>query len=524
MYNRTLFEHITREEVTLAYFECRKHKRNKFESRLYESNYEENNYQLWKDLNDGTYKIGRSICFCVVYPKLREIFAASFRDRIVHHIIIRRLLIAFEENFIDNTYSCRKGKGVFFGVSDMEKQIKAAGKDAWFVKLDLSGFFMSIDKDILWKKLEALMDSRPDLFNGDLEWWKELTKLVVYNRCELNCEKRGDLNLWDALPFNKSLFHSGGKGIPIGNLTSQLFANFYLSEFDHFLKSQVQGYGRYVDDFVLIDTDKKKLLALIPKIREFLATLGLKLNEKKTVIQRCDRGVLFTGYVIKPWGIYNGTRLDRAARRLMYSYDVYKPARMLSRVNSYLGFMQRTLSYQTRYDLVDFFIGRYHNVYSQDKKFSLKVMQTEIKGVVTISKGRFKYRTQIKNDGTNILRWIIKENTQEDTYTVVEVIYKGKLTESILRGLIFSSIDKYVEYAIESYPIYVNNDPIYLKKSDVEYLDLLTPSDMFKYRSLDGTYKEYYVSDIKSALKNHYEYCLEEGNKRKDNFNVKNYL
>jgi len=96
-----------------AYFDCRKHKRSTPNARHFEINYEEKLIELWHEVNTRQYVIGKSICFLVHRPKLREVFAADFRDRIVHHIIMMRLEPLFEEMFIDNTYNCRKGKGTF---------------------------------------------------------------------------------------------------------------------------------------------------------------------------------------------------------------------------------------------------------------------------------------------------------------------------------------------------------------------------------------------------------------------------
>lgn len=145
---------ISLEEVEEAYFDCRKHKRYSRGALEYEMRYELNNYELWRDLNDMTYEIGVSIGFCVTRPKLREVFAAAFRDRVVHHIIMRKFLRLFEAQMIDDSYNCRVGKGVLYGVNRIRQQIETVSesysKECWVLRCDLSGFFMSIDRDILW--------------------------------------------------------------------------------------------------------------------------------------------------------------------------------------------------------------------------------------------------------------------------------------------------------------------------------------------------------------------------------------
>ena len=338
---------VSFEDITKAYLDCRKNKRRKHSSIAYELNYEENNYELWRDLNDGTYEIGKSICFCVTRPKLREVFAADFRDRIVHHLLMNKFLPIFEEDFIDDTYNCRVGKGVLFGVNRIREQAEAVGKDGWFLKIDISGFFMSLDKDILWRSVEGLI--RNNMACDNLERWLALLKKVIFHRPELNCVRKGDIGLWDKLDPKKSLFHSNGKGLPIGNLTSQILANHYNGAIDKWLRPKVMGYGRYVDDIILLDSDKQKLLKLIPQIREKMKEIGLTLNESKIVFQRIDKGIPFTGYIIKPWGLYPAKRMRNNAIKVAGVQE--DDGRHLCRVNSYLGFLRHALTYGLRWKI-----------------------------------------------------------------------------------------------------------------------------------------------------------------------------
>ena len=117
-------EFVTLEEVLNAYKDCRKHKHNKRACIEFEMNEAENLVKLWEELNNGTYEIGFSDAFIVTRPKYREVFAADFRDRIVHHIIINRTNKFFEEYFIEDTYNCRKGKGTLYGVKRLHEQLK----------------------------------------------------------------------------------------------------------------------------------------------------------------------------------------------------------------------------------------------------------------------------------------------------------------------------------------------------------------------------------------------------------------
>lgn len=520
--NNNQKEFISFKEVEKAYFDCRVHKRNKIESLKYEINYEMNNYELWRDLNFGTYKISKSICFCVQYPKLREVFAASFRDRVVHHIIINRMMYMFENDFIDSTYSCRKGKGVIYGVNDVKRQIENIGWDAWYVKLDLSGFFMSIDKDVLWRDVKNLMERYKEGFDDNLDRWKSLVKQVIYNRCELNCEKRGRLYLWDYLPKNKSLFSSNGKGIPIGNLTSQIFANFYLTPLDKFITSQVQGYGRYVDDFVLIDKDKNKLLKLIPKIRKFLKSYGLVLNENKTIIQRCYKGLLFTGYVIKPWGVYNGGRLDYSARQLVYSTDLYNEEKILTRANSYLGFMRRTMSYKTRCFITNSVMNVHEGkLFYKGNRFSLHVKDMEEYEEI-INRYKFKY-IDILGQNTIILRWVVSACISDKNTLLIRTIkYRGNINKIIIENLLFRSIEKFIDETKENEFYYKGYN---IKLTSHFLSELLLASNLNKPLTINHNLEigVNELDEFKEKVYEFFELCKRCEIKLKKDINIDNY-
>lgn len=350
--------HITLEAVELAYYECRRNKRNTFGALEYELNYEINNYHLYEELNAMTYEIGKSICFCVTRPKLREVFCAQFRDRVVHHIIMQRFLPLIESQMIDDSYNCRKGKGTLYGVNRIQQHIIDVSEnyttDAYVLKCDLQGFFVSIDRDILMGMIERLIRS---VDTPNAEWWLWLIRKVVYNRPELNCDKRGDLSLFEQLEPHKSLFHSNGKGLPIGNLTSQIFANFYMTVFDKWLLARLdenERYGRFVDDFVIISRDKRKLLRLIGEMREWLSdSLHVKMHPRKIYLQEVKKGVEFIGTIIKPNRRYTTNRtvdnvfevVERFNKEQLTLTDFWQ------KINSYYGFLRHSNSYGIRWRL-----------------------------------------------------------------------------------------------------------------------------------------------------------------------------
>ena len=298
-------------EVFEAYEDCIKNKRNTSNAREFEIDYIEKVTRLCDDINDGTYEIGKSIAFVVTFPVYREVFAADFMDRIVHHLVIKELMPYFEKYFIKESFSCMEGKGVLYGVKTMFEYIKECTenytKDAWILKMDIKSFFMSINKQLLADMIDNFI---VEYYENDRkkEKLRELCKQIVLHHPELNCEKRGDQSLWTKLDPNKSLFNVGyERGLPIGNLTSQIFANFFLTKLDRFIKETLgfKYYGRYVDDFMIVSSDKEKLKSSVDKIIEFAQReLKLTIHSNKRYFQHYTKGVQFIGSVIKPNRIY----------------------------------------------------------------------------------------------------------------------------------------------------------------------------------------------------------------------------
>jgi hypothetical protein len=358
--------HIELKELFDAYFDCRKNKRKTMNALKFELNYEEELIQLWKEINEGTYRIGRSIAFIVDKPVKREIFAADFRDRVVHHLIINKLNSLFEKEFIFDSYSCRTGKGTLFGVKRLNRFIRACSenytRDAYILKLDIRGFFMSINRNILFMQLEKFVHAK---YQGqDRDLLIELIHAVVMNDCIQGCCIKSPLWKWDKLPADKSLFSRQGQGLPIGNLTSQIFANFYLTPFDHFMKSvlKLKYYGRYVDDFCVVHHDKHFLQNLIFHIESFLKEeLKLTLHPKKQWIVHFEKGVQFIGAYLLPHRIYISRRtkgnfycLIERWNRIVRSrpgkdkLSVQEQNQLLASANSYLGFMRHYKTYRLR--------------------------------------------------------------------------------------------------------------------------------------------------------------------------------
>ncbi len=223
---------------------------------------------LQKELVEKTYKPGHYKTFIVHDPKERQIFAAPFKDRIVHHALCNIIEPIFEKTFIFDSYACRKGKGTHKAVKRLQKFIRAfKNKPFYIFKGDVRHYFNSIDREILFNLIKKKISDQTAL---------HLIEQIIYST-------------------------PGTVGVPIGNLTSQLFANIYLNELDQFVKRQLQGhfYCRYVDDFVLLKSTKEELTGNKLAIRDFLYNrLKLQLHPQKQTITPNKIGIDFVGYHI----------------------------------------------------------------------------------------------------------------------------------------------------------------------------------------------------------------------------------
>ena len=315
------------------------------------------------------YKPTVSICFLVKYPKLREVFAADFRDRIVHHWIIIRLEPLFERRFqqMGNiSFNCRKGFGTLAAVKAAEKGMREVSdnytRQAWVFKGDLISFFMSIRRDLLWYLLERFIRRHYD--GGDKEVLLRTVKTVVYHHPEDDCIINGDPSEWRNLPKNKSMFTiDRNLGGPIGNHTTQQFANFYLSIlFDIWLLFLMRGANfriiRFVDDFLIICDDKGKILEVVPKLVMIVSHYGLHIHKNKRYLQPVSHGVLFVGGYIKPRRTYVSSRTIGRFQERVFGFrkqldenkklTYYDLERIEQVINSYLGFCVHHQSYQIR--------------------------------------------------------------------------------------------------------------------------------------------------------------------------------
>ena len=296
-------EVFTFRKIYKAYLDCRNLKRSTVNAVSFEYNLERRLFSLQERMKEGSYRPGRSICFVATEPVYREIFAADFEDRVVHHLLINELEEFGEKKFVFNSFSCRKGKGTHFGVKRLKKSVfrRNYQNKLYYLQMDISGFFMSIDKRVLYAVVKkfVLKQRKSEKWKRDVLW---LSKIIIFHQVTKNYVKKGDLSLFSLVPKRKSLFGSReGTGLPIGNYSSQFFANLYLDQLDQFVKRKLKckHYFRYVDDFILLSEDKEQLKQWRDEIEEFLGDyLKLKVSHKKTKLHAVDKGIDFLGYFV----------------------------------------------------------------------------------------------------------------------------------------------------------------------------------------------------------------------------------
>lgn len=352
---------VTYEGLLEAYYDCRVHKSRTNNCIKFTLDMEGNLYDLMVAINNRTYQPRRSICFVVSRPKYREVFAADFADRIIHHYVKIRLEPIIEAEFNNRTFNCRVGKGTAAGVAQLNQDIIDCSenytKDCYVATVDIKSFFMSIPKKLVE---DLVIDMIERKYEGDDKEDIIFLCHVILSHCpETNCIKQSSEHMWDFLPASKSLFTNGeGLGMPIGNLPSQMFANYLLNSVDWAIENEcgIKYHGRYVDDIYLVDESKEKILKAIPIIRQKLQEKGLTLSSNKFYMQHYSKGIDFTGAIVKPGRIYPLNRcvtsFKHSILRLNKCQTKAQVIKALYSVNSYMGLMRQFNTYAIRYNIL----------------------------------------------------------------------------------------------------------------------------------------------------------------------------
>ena len=359
-----------------SYRHARKHKSNTPSCIRFSMELEDEIDELARTIIGQTYEMRRSVRFAVEQPVLREVIAADFRDRVPHHFVFDYVNPHLELELIDDCYSCRVGKGTSYGVDRLEHHIRSCSQNytrpCWVLQLDISGYFMSIDRHRLLAKAEALMDRIGKKCDEDgrqlgLQPRHRLVAyllrlIILYDPLE-RCEVHDRKHLLKLLPPSKTLACSpDGVGMPIGNLTSQMLSNLYLNEFCQWVKRvlRVKHFGDYVDDSYYVGCSAEWLLSLVPQVDNYLKGEGLHLNLAKTKLTNVWQGVSFLGIHLKPYRRYVKNRtLVRMRRqvedmRRVTPWELEQPGtkhHLLSSANSFLGVLGKTASYHLRVQL-----------------------------------------------------------------------------------------------------------------------------------------------------------------------------
>ena len=286
----------------------------------FEFNLEENIFNLRRELKSKTYKHGNYYGFYITDPKIRHIHKAAVKDRIVHHAIYSVMNSIFEPTFIYDSYSCRKGKGTHKGIYRLDKFLRKVSKNnfksCFIMKCDIRKFFESVSHDVLISIIEKRIKDE------------------------------------NAIWLVKKIVQSFSPGLPIGNLTSQMFANIYLNELDQFVKQKLEipFYYRYTDDFVIINESKEKLKKWLLEVRNFLfEKLKMELHPNKVILRKYHQGIDYLGYIQFP---HHRLLRTKTKRRIIKKVKLGITEQSLQ---SYLGVLSHADSYNLSQEIKNFF-------------------------------------------------------------------------------------------------------------------------------------------------------------------------
>ncbi len=327
---------ISIENLLLAWKEFLNGKKSRKDVLYFERNLMTNIFELHKELKNKTYKHSAYEAFKINDPKPRDIHKAKVRDRLLHHAIYRILYPYFDKKFIYDSYSCRAGKGTHKAIYRFESFVRKVSKNntktCWVLKCDIKKFFANIDHNILKEILSKC------LFDTDTLWLLGEIIDSFYINTHINHGVYMQSDTLSAIAENVSL-----KGLPLGNLTSQLLVNIYMNEFDQFVKHKlkVKYYIRYADDFVVLSENKEYLESILGEMKEFLKTkLKLNMHPDKVFIKTIFSGVDFLGWVHFP-----KYRVLRTATKKRMFRNVNKNSKP-NAIQSYLGMLSHGNAYK----------------------------------------------------------------------------------------------------------------------------------------------------------------------------------
>ncbi len=317
---------VSAENILSAWNEFKKGKRKKSDIQRFEFFLEENIWKLHDDLTQKVYRHSTYTPFYITDPKLRHIHKATVRDRLLHQAVFRVLYSIFDKVFIYDSYSCRVDKGTHRAVNRLDHFLRKASHNyhvpIYALKCDISHFFDSVDQAILKKLIKRRVND---------ETVNEILDIII-----------------------DSFEAKTKKGIPLGNVTSQLFANVYLHELDRFCKHtlNIKYYLRYCDDFIILGQSSEHLKQYILLIQKFLTEhLNLTLHPRKIIIRKLSQGIDFLGYIVFE---HHRVLRCKTAKRMLKKMSAYEYLREEDEekynqvYNSYLGLLKHCSGYKIK--------------------------------------------------------------------------------------------------------------------------------------------------------------------------------
>jgi len=319
-FTKTYCEIITIPNLLFAWEEFLLGKKKRVDVAIFQDHLMNNIFSLYRELKTKKYQHGGYQAFKISDPKPRDIHKATVSDRLLHHLLYQETYQYFDQQFIYDSYSCRLGKGTHRAVRRLsefaDKVSQNKRRTVWIFKCDIRKFFDSVDHDIL---ISILRDKIRD------EKLMEIIEKII-----------------------RSYSTKPGKGIPLGNLTSQIFSNIYLDRLDQFMKRnlRIKHYLRYTDDFIILDVKKERLEKLVPVLNDFLEQdLKLQLHPNKLIIRKIHRGIDFLGYIVYPTHLILRTKTKRrmlrkiAAKKRELDVGIISAETFDNTLQSYLGML-----------------------------------------------------------------------------------------------------------------------------------------------------------------------------------------
>lgn len=307
------------------------------------------------DINERTYVHSRSSCFGILYPTAREIYAAQFRDRVIQHFYIEEIEDALNQTLVYSTTSCRTGKGTDYALCLLNKFLTEESdfgrRDCFYWKVDLSGYFISIWRKKLTRLMTELIEEK---YHGpyfdDLIY---LTPKIYENNPAKDRIMRMTMDTWLKIPERKRMNPDSEFGLAIGNITAQHGSNMNLNAIDHLIMEDLNNpcYVRYVDDMIVVNQSKEKLMHDAPIIEAALNTNGQKINHKKTILDTAYHGVKFLGKVSYPYGYQKPSKAS-AARVIKSAKELKIDKNLLSKLNSQTGRLRHYASHNLLMDYI----------------------------------------------------------------------------------------------------------------------------------------------------------------------------